>query len=176
VDILDLVIMNQSKHFSKDRDPQRFYYKDNFPIDIVPFGKISKPDDIISWPDGDGVVMNTLGFEEAYGDSVPILLRQAPELIIKIASLRGLAAMKLISWKDLGFDFVGNTEALIFSINKMNSFEIQLPDTMEIVPGSCDKAVKIGASKVSQLEENVKALANCKFSKIELDAIDKAII
>ena len=92
--------MNQSEDYRKDKDPQRFYYKDDFPIDIVPFGKISKPDDIISWPDCDGVEMNTLGFDEAYGDSVPILLRQEPELIIKIASLRGLAAMKLISWKD----------------------------------------------------------------------------
>jgi len=78
--------MKQSEHFSKNKDPQRFYYKGDFPIDIVPFGKISKPGDIISWPDSGGVVMNTLGFEEAYGDSVPILLRQAPELIIKIAS------------------------------------------------------------------------------------------
>ncbi|MDY6793636.1 MAG: nucleotidyl transferase AbiEii/AbiGii toxin family protein [Thermodesulfobacteriota bacterium] len=92
--------MNQSEDYRKDKDPQRFYYKDDFPIDIVPFGKISKPDDIISWPDCDGVEMNTLGFDEAYGDSVTILLRQEPELIIKIASLRGLAAMKLISWKD----------------------------------------------------------------------------
>jgi len=92
--------MNQSEHLSKNKDPQRFYYKGDFPIDIVPFGKISKPGDIISWPDCDGVVMNTLGFEEAFGDSVAILLRQAPELITKIASLRGLAAMKLISWKD----------------------------------------------------------------------------
>lgn len=92
--------MNQSKHFRKDKDPQRFYYKDDFPIDIVPFGKISKPNNIISWPDCEGVVMNTLGFEEAYGDSVSILLRKAPELKLKIASLRGLAAIKLISWKD----------------------------------------------------------------------------
>jgi len=92
--------LNQSEHFIEDKDPQRFYYKDNFPIDIVPFGNISKPDNIISWPKCDGVEMNTLGFEEAYRDSVPIMLRQDPELLIKIASLRGLAAMKLISWKD----------------------------------------------------------------------------
>jgi predicted nucleotidyltransferase len=92
--------MNQSKQFRKDKDPKRFYYKDDFPIDIVPFGKISKPNDIISWPDCEGVVMNTLGFDEAYSDSVPILLRKEPELTLKIASLSGLAAMKLISWKD----------------------------------------------------------------------------
>ena len=92
--------MTQSELFSKDKDPQRFYHKDDFPVDIVPFGKISKPDDIISWPNCDGVEMNTLGFEEAYKDSVTIQLRKEPELVIKFASLRGLAAMKLISWKD----------------------------------------------------------------------------
>ena len=33
--------INQSEDYRKDKDPQRFYYKDDFPIDIVPFGKIS---------------------------------------------------------------------------------------------------------------------------------------
>jgi L-glyceraldehyde 3-phosphate reductase len=33
----------------------------------------------------------------------------------------------------------------------------------------------IGASKVSQLEENVAALNNCNFTQSELTAIDAAI-
>ena len=92
--------MIQSKNFENDKEPQRFYYKGNFPVDIVPFGKISQPEEIISWPDCDGIQMNTLGFAEAYNDSESIRLKKNPEFIVKFASLRGLAAMKLISWKD----------------------------------------------------------------------------
>lgn len=90
----------QSGIFKEDKEPQRFFYKGDFPVDIVPFGKISQPGAIILWPDCDGIQMNTLGFEEAYNDSESIRLKKDPDFTVKFASLRGLAAMKLISWKD----------------------------------------------------------------------------
>ncbi len=86
--------------FKRDKNPQRFIYEDDFPVDIVPFGQISEPDKIIAWPNGDGVEMNTLGFKEAYDNSVVIRLKTNPDFEIKFASLAGLAAMKIISWKD----------------------------------------------------------------------------
>jgi L-glyceraldehyde 3-phosphate reductase len=74
------------------------------------------------------------------------------------------------------------TAEMVENLKKLNSIAEQRGQTLAqmalswILKDNRITSVLIGASKVSQLEENVKALANCKFSKIELDAIDKAII
>jgi len=86
--------------FDQGREPQRFFYKSNFPVDIVPFGQISKPKDTIEWPEFEGIEMITLGFMESFDNSILIRLRTDPDFEIRFASLAGLAAMKLISWKD----------------------------------------------------------------------------
>ena len=90
----------RSRTFEQSREPQRFFYKDYFPVDIVPFGDVSKPKDTIEWPDFKGIKMSTLGFKESYDNSILVRLRTDPDFEIKLASLAGLAAMKLISWKD----------------------------------------------------------------------------
>jgi predicted nucleotidyltransferase len=93
--------MLNSGYFLKDKkEAQRFYYKGGFPVDIVPFGRISEPNAIISWPESDGVKMNTLGFKESYDNSVLIRLKTDPVFEIRFASLAGITAMKIISWKD----------------------------------------------------------------------------
>ena len=86
--------------FDRGREPQRFFYKGNFPIDIVPFGQISKPKDTIEWPEFEGIEMSTLGFKESFDNSILVRLRTDPDFEIRFASLAGLAAMKLIAWKD----------------------------------------------------------------------------
>jgi len=86
--------------FNQEKEPQRFFYKGSFPVDIVPFGQISKPKDTIEWPEFEGIEMSTLGFKESFDNSILVRLRTAPDLEIRFASLAGLAAMKLISWKD----------------------------------------------------------------------------
>ncbi len=86
--------------FNQEKEPQRFFYKGNFPVDIVPFGQISKPKDTIEWPEFEGIEMSTLGFKESFDNSILVRLRTAPDFEIRFASLAGLAAMKLISWKD----------------------------------------------------------------------------
>jgi predicted nucleotidyltransferase len=86
--------------FDRGREPQRFLYKGDFPIDIVPFGQIAKPKDTIEWPEFEGIEMSTLGFKESFDNSILVRLRTDPDFEIRFASLAGLAAMKLISWKD----------------------------------------------------------------------------
>jgi len=86
--------------FKQDREPQRFIYQGNFPVDIVPFGQISKPKDIIEWPEFEGIEISTLGFKESFDNSILVRLKTDPDFEIRFASLAGLAAMKLISWKD----------------------------------------------------------------------------
>jgi predicted nucleotidyltransferase len=86
--------------FDQSKEPQRFLHKGKFPVDIVPFGQISKPKDTIKWPEFEGIEMTTLGFKESFDNSIPVRLRTAPDFEFRFASLTGLAAMKLISWKD----------------------------------------------------------------------------
>ena len=89
-----------SETFDQGKEPQRFFYKGKFSVDVVPFGQISKPKDTIKWPGFDGIEMSTLGFKESFDNSILIRLRTDPNFEIRFASLAGLAAMKLISWKD----------------------------------------------------------------------------
>jgi len=55
--------------FKPDKNQQqRLTYLDRVQIDIVPFGAIAK-DGLITWPD-DETEMVTLGFDEAYRDTI----------------------------------------------------------------------------------------------------------
>ena len=74
------------------------------------------------------------------------------------------------------------TVAMVEKLKKLNSIAEQRGQTLAqmalawILKDNRMTSVLIGASKVSQLEENVKALDNCTFSQVELNAIDAAII
>jgi predicted nucleotidyltransferase len=87
--------------FKRDKkQAQRLVYAETFPIDIIPFGAIAEPDDCLSWPPKHDTTMSTLGFEEAYHNSITVRMRTDPVLDIKFVSLPGLALLKIISWND----------------------------------------------------------------------------
>lgn len=89
-----------AKGFSVSNIVHKFQYKSIPSIDILPFGKVSTPESSIIWPDKQSKEMNVLGFEECFLDSESVKISSNPELIIKLASVRGLVLMKLIAWKD----------------------------------------------------------------------------
>lgn len=89
---------------------QRLISEDGGFIDIVPFGGVEDDKGNITWPPEYAIVMNALGFEEAFRHAIRV--RVAPDLEVRVSSLAGLALMKLIAWddrrhnrdaKDLGF-------------------------------------------------------------------------
>ena len=59
-----------------------------------------------------------VGFEEAYEHSITARLSSDPELDIKLASLPGLAIMKLISWKEKYPNRKRDAEDLLLIMNK----------------------------------------------------------
>lgn len=75
----------------------KLFYKNIYPIDIVPFGKIEK-DREIAWPPDNDPTMNVTGFQEMYNHSEELEIDD--ELTIKVASLAGLSMIKLIAWND----------------------------------------------------------------------------
>lgn len=86
--------------FSASKIIHKFSYKSIPGIDIIPFGKISINSDSITWPDHQTKEMSVLGFEECFSDSESVIINNKPNIFVKVASVRGLVIMKLISWKD----------------------------------------------------------------------------
>jgi predicted nucleotidyltransferase len=86
--------------FTPDREPQQLTFKQALRIDVIPFGAITGPDNVLTWPPDYETKMNMLGFEELYHHAVLVRLRSDPALDVPFASLAGLAAMKIIAWDD----------------------------------------------------------------------------
>jgi predicted nucleotidyltransferase len=87
-------------------------------VDILPFGPITDEDKKISWPPEHEIIMSVAGFEEAYKHSITVRVTSDPDLDLKLASLPGLAIMKLISWKEKYPNRKRDAEDLLFIMNK----------------------------------------------------------
>lgn len=86
-------------NFKKDKkQQQRFLYKDNFTLDIVPFGEIMKQGNKIFWPPDESFAMSVLGFDAVEDGSIKINVDE--EIEIRIASLCGIFILKVFAWKD----------------------------------------------------------------------------
>jgi predicted nucleotidyltransferase len=68
------------------------------PVDIIPFGGVADVDGHIAWPPKNDVVMTVAGFREAQASAIRILIEE--DLIVPVASLAGLAVLKLLAWLD----------------------------------------------------------------------------
>lgn len=68
------------------------------PLDIVPFGGVEDRQRRIAWPPDGATIMSLMGFAEAF--SAAPLLELAPRLPVRVTSLAGLAALKLLSWSE----------------------------------------------------------------------------
>ena len=88
-----------SGKFAPTKEPQRLIYA-NYLVDIVPYGGISANARQISWPPDHQVIMNIMGFQEAYDSGVTVRLSVDPPLDVKVPTIPGMALMKLISWND----------------------------------------------------------------------------
>ena len=87
-------------------------------IDILPFGAITDEDKKISWPPEHEIIMSMVGFQEAYEHSITVRVSSDPDLDIKLASLPGLAIMKLVSWKEKYPDRKRDAEDLLLIMDK----------------------------------------------------------
>lgn len=91
-----------------ERIKQRLYYRGHennngdhgYPLDLVPFGGVAHNTNEIVWPPDMQVTMNVAGYHEVLKAAETVEL--APGCIAKVASLTGLAILKLIAWSDRG--------------------------------------------------------------------------
>ncbi|HKZ75456.1 MAG TPA: nucleotidyl transferase AbiEii/AbiGii toxin family protein [Actinomycetota bacterium] len=61
---------------------------------------MEQPETRIAWPPDKAVVMNVAGYGEALGCAVPVEVE--PGFVVRVASLPGLALLKLLAWADRG--------------------------------------------------------------------------
>lgn len=69
------------------------------PIDIIPFGAVADEKGDIAWPPHFDITMSVAGFQEAYESSLTVTWN---ELTFQVASLPGIALLKLIAWLERG--------------------------------------------------------------------------
>jgi predicted nucleotidyltransferase len=108
-----LVAELESGGFTRDtKKRHRLKAPNSLLIDLVPFGPIAGRDQQIIWPPEDDRRMSVEGFESAMNNAVELLLRSEPRLVVRTASLPGLALLKILSWDDSlpkrakdGYDF-----------------------------------------------------------------------
>lgn len=91
-----------SKFQSHQTMRQRLVHQSGLLIDLVPFGGLEEVSGQIVWPPDFSIVMSTAGFREAYDNSVEV--RIADDLTVRVASLAGLALMKIVAWDERRFE------------------------------------------------------------------------
>ena len=79
--------------------PHRLMYG-SVPVDLLPFRGVENDLAQVSWPPEMKVVMNVAGYEEVLDSAVSVSVE--PHWDIRVASLPGLALMKIFAWVDRG--------------------------------------------------------------------------
>ena len=92
--------------FAEERGAlQRLIYTDRtvgsrIPVNLIPFRGVASADGTIAWPPSRDIVMNVASFEEALESSV--LMEMEVVSTVRVASIPGLALLKLAAWADRG--------------------------------------------------------------------------
>lgn len=98
--------LTDSGKFTADSGkPHRLYYSmtsttSKYPVDLIPFRGVEQPSNTIAWPPDLSVMMNVVGYEEVLATAAYVYVDVG--LNVRIASLPGLAVLKLFAWVDRG--------------------------------------------------------------------------
>jgi predicted nucleotidyltransferase len=71
-----------------------------YKVDLIPFGGIETSPNTIAWPPDMDVMMNVAGYSDALAAAVTVEV--GPGTNIAVASLPGIAVLKLFAWADRG--------------------------------------------------------------------------
>ncbi|CAD0006113.1 nucleotidyl transferase AbiEii/AbiGii toxin family protein [Flavobacterium salmonis] len=91
--------LTSTGNFKKStEEKQKFFFKDVYELDIVPFGEIAKEDQNIYWPPEEDHAMSVRGFTEIAKNTLSLIVDK--EFTIQVATLPGIFFLKIIAWKD----------------------------------------------------------------------------
>ncbi len=88
-------------------------------VDIVPFGGVEKPAGTIAWPPAFDTEMTVTGFQDAF--ACALIADLAPGVEVKVASLHGLAFLKLLAWRERRHETTRDGVDLDFIIRQYGS-------------------------------------------------------
>lgn len=74
--------------------------KISYPVDLIPFGGVEQTAGKLFWPPDMAVIMNVIGYREVLETSIRVAITE--EMTVRVASLPGLALLKMFSWQDRG--------------------------------------------------------------------------
>lgn len=86
--------------FQETNQVHKLQFQETLEVDILPFGGIGGDREEIRWPPDEDVVMSTVGFDDAFNAALKVRVKANPPLDILVASIPGMALLKLISWAD----------------------------------------------------------------------------
>lgn len=75
-------------------------WEHQFKVDLIPFGGIETSPATISWPPDMSVMMSVAGYSDALAAALTVEV--GPGINIAVASLPGIAILKLFAWADRG--------------------------------------------------------------------------
>jgi predicted nucleotidyltransferase len=94
--------VQSGKFVESTKCQQRLMYQFNpdteSPVDFIPFGGVERTDFVIAWPPEMDPVMNVIGFADVLASSVKVQIDET--LTVPVASIPGLALLKLMAWAD----------------------------------------------------------------------------
>ena len=93
--------------------------KSSLTVDIVPFGEIEKPAGVIAWPPRFETTMTVTGFRDALACAWTADLDT--DLAVQVASLHGLAFLKILAWRERGLETQRDGVDLDFIIRQYGS-------------------------------------------------------
>lgn len=137
-----------TKVFTERKEVHRLVYRGELLIDILPFGGIAGAQGEIRWPPDEAVVMSMVGFEDAYRAALKVRVGASPPLDILVASIPGLAILKLISWADRPHERSRDAVDLAFILEQYldaGNYERLLEKHMDLVDVGNFDYVRAGA-------------------------------
>ncbi len=93
--------ITSDRKFTRDRKmKQRVYSPAGMMFDLIPFGGIEEPEGKISWPPDFDQVNSTTGFQDALDSAQFCRVMDNPSKKIRVASIPGIAVLKLLAWAE----------------------------------------------------------------------------
>lgn len=89
---------NASEHFAHRLHFRAPGSEHSYKVDLIPFGGIETSQNKIAWPPDMAIMMNVAGFGDAFAAAVCVEV--SPGIEATVASLPGIAILKLFAWAD----------------------------------------------------------------------------
>jgi len=96
-------LLENSRFNASEHVAHRLYFRapgleHSYKVDLIPFGGVEMRPNIITWPPDMAIMMNVAGFSDAFAAAVSVEV--SPGVDIAVASLPGIAILKMFAWAD----------------------------------------------------------------------------